>query len=297
MSEKRKSARKSPKAARKPGTAAKMSARAALSAATSARKSVGERVAALAQLPTDLCKKDETLQAVLKILRDTAEPVEVRLAALQTLQAASFSVVVFEPCRGDYIAALREVAGDPDPELRQRALGILARQKDGFAQKKLLAGLEDPANALVTPEKALQLLSYDAHAEAYSAARAIVEQPPNTAAKREALRLLAADATAGPMFERILRDKAELPEIRQVSAAALHMIEPDRLQEHAREILLDTSEGDEIQATSLTALMQFGNQATVAGDKALLKRVDRLSTGAAGDIKASALRFLGKYGR
>ena len=60
--------------------------------------------------------------------------------------------------RGDYIATLRKVATDPDPELRQRVLGMLMRDKDGFAQKKLLDGLKDPAKALVPPEKALQLL-------------------------------------------------------------------------------------------------------------------------------------------
>ena len=74
------------------------------------------------------------------------------------------------------------------------ALGILMRDKDGFAQKKLLDGLKDPAKALVPPEKALQLLSYDVHADAYEVARDIVKKPPNDDAKREALRLLAADA-------------------------------------------------------------------------------------------------------
>jgi hypothetical protein len=243
-----------------------------------------------------VCESDADLQAVLKVLRDRDEPVEVRLAALQTLQAASFSVIAFEPCRADYVAALREVAEDPDPELRERALGILARQKDGFAQTKLLAGLEDPADALVTPEKALQLLSYDVHAEAYSAARSIVDQPPNTAAKREALRLLAADATAAPVFERILLDKSELPELRQVSAAALHSIEPDKLREHARSILLDASEGDEIQATSLAALTQFGDTETVAGDRALMRRVGTLRTAVGEEVQEGARLFLGRFG-
>ena len=212
-------------------------------------------------------------------------------------QAASFSVVAFESCRGDYIATLREVAEDPDPELRQRVLGLLAREKDGFAQKKLLEGLQNPEKALVPPEKALQLLSYDVHAEAYSVARDIVRKPPNDDAKREALRLLAADATAAPVFEKILRDKDESAETRQISASALHALKPEKLQAHAREMLLDTSEYDEIQATSLTALTQFGDDAAVAKDEALLKSVDRLSAKASTKVKQSARRFLSKYGR
>ena len=240
-------------------------------------ETVKERVAAMAEAPLAVCENDENLQAVLNVLRDKDEPVKVRLAALQALQAASFSVVAFESCRGDYIATLREVAEDPDPELRQRVLGILAREKDGFAQKKLLEGLQNPEKALVPPEKALQLLSYDVHAEAYPVAREIVSKPPNADAKREALRLLAADATSAPMFEKILRDKDELREIRQISASALQALKPEKLQAHAREMLLDTSEYDDIQATSLTALTQFGDDEAVAKDEALLKRVDRLS--------------------
>lgn len=285
------------KAAKKSKAPAKRSASAAASAATSARRSVDERIEALSEARLVTSDKEESLQAVLKILRNREEPSQVRLAALQSIQAASFSSPAFEAVRGDYIAALREVAQDPDLELRQRALGILAREKDGFVQKKLLEGLQNPEKALVPPEKALQLLSYDVHADAYPIAREIVSKPPNTAAKREALRLLAADATAAPVFEKILRDKEELPEIRQISASALHALVPEKLQAYAREILLDTSEQEEIQATSLMALTQFGDEEAVAKDKTLLKRVDRLSSEASKKIKESARQFLDKYVR
>jgi len=298
MTTKRKAAKSPTKAAKRSKSQQKpRSAQAALSVATSARSTVKQRVAALAEAPLAVCQKDENLQAMLKLLRNKEEPVEVRLAALQSLQAATFSVVAFESCRGDYIATLREVAVDPDPELRQRVLGILAREKDGFAQKKLLEGLQNPEKALVPPEKALQLLSYDVHAEAYSAARAIVSKPPNDEAKREALQLLAADATAAPMFEKILRDKQESKENRQISASALQALKPEKLQAHAREMLLDKSEYDDIQATSLTALSQFGDDEAMGKDKALLKSVDRLSGEASTKVKQSARRFLSKYGR
>src|SRR5882762_5268328 len=113
-------------------TPAKRSTKSAMSVATSARRTVAERVAALAEVPLAVCESDKNLQAMLSVLRNKDEPIEVRLATLQSLQAASFSVVAFESCRGDYIATLREVATDPDLELRQRVLGILAREKDGF---------------------------------------------------------------------------------------------------------------------------------------------------------------------
>src|SRR5215213_9245485 len=259
MAQKKKAA-KSSKSAGKTKSPAKRSTRSAMSVATSAKNPVKERVAALAEVPLAVGESDENLQALLSVLRDPNEPVEVRLAALQTLQAATFSADAFDSWRGDYIATLRQVAEDPDPELRQRVLGILAREQDGFVQKKLLEGLKNPEKALVPPEKALQLLSYDVHADAYSAAREIVDKPPNADARREALRLLSADTSYAPAFEKILRDKGETTEIRQMSAAALHSIRPDKLQEYAREIVLDDSEDDELQATSLTAITQFGDQ-------------------------------------
>jgi hypothetical protein len=296
MSKKDKST-KSSKTAQTPKDTAKRSSKTAMSVATSARKPVADRVAALAEVPLAVCETDENLQAMLGILSNKDEAIEVRLAALQSLQAASFSVIAFESCRSDYIATLRKVATDPDPELRQRILGILARENDGFAQKKLLEGLQDSTKALVSPEKALQLLGYDPHAEAYSIAREIVDKPPSTTAKREALRLLAADTTAAPLFEKLLRDKDEVAEIRQISASALQAIKPDKLQEHAREILLDTSEFDDIQATSLTAITQFGDAEAVAKDETLLKRVDKLSNEASKKVKQGARQFLSKYGQ
>ena len=273
------------------------SARAAMSVATSENKAVKERVQAMAEVPLAICENDKDLQSMLGVLRNQDEPIEVRLAALQSLQAASFSVIAFESCRSDYIATLRKVATDPDPELRQRALGMLAREKDNFAIKKLLDGLKDPDKALVPPEKALQLLSYDIHAEAYPVARAIVNKPPSDDAKREALRLLAADAKSAPIFEKLLRDKDEKAEIRQVAASALQALKPEKLQENAREILLDDSEYDDIKATSLTAMTQFGDEAAVAKDEKLRRQVTKISTKGGAKAKRSARRFITKYGK
>lgn len=295
MTTKRKAAKTS-KSATKPEVM--RSARGKLSIATNASKPVKDRVAAMSDLPLAVSDGEENLDAMMKVVQDKAEPIEVRLGALQSLQAASFSSAAFPSVRGDFIATLRKVADDPDPELRQRVLGILAREKDGFAQKKLLDGLKNPAKALVPPEKALQLLSYDLHAEAYSAARDIVSNPPSNDARREALRLLAADATSAPLFEKLLLDKDELREVRQISASALHALRPEKFQAYAREILLDPSEYEDIQATSLTALTQFGDDAAMADDKALMKSVTRMSGKAASaKYKQSARRFMSKYAK
>jgi hypothetical protein len=299
MSKKRRSAKTSKASARRQPRRAAVPQRAgaALSVALNPRKNAEERIAAMSNATLAVCDDDRSLQAMLDVLRSVDEPIEVRLAALASIQAASFSVVAFESCRSDYIATLRAVMDDADPELRQRVLGILAREKDGAVQKRLLDGLENPAKALVPPEKALQLLGYDPHASAYKAARKILQKPPNEEAKREALRLLAADTSTKPVFERILRDKAEASEYRQIAASALHAMAPDTLQKHAREIVLDPSESDEIRATSLTAISQFGGASAAAADSDFMKGVDRLKGASSPDVKEAASRLLAKYGR
>ena len=193
----------------------------------------------MAEAPLAVTTSDANLQALIAARPQPGGEGGRAPGRIDTLATAAFSVIAFEPCRNDYIAALREVAEDPNPEIRESALGLLAGEKDGMAQQKLLKGLKDPAKALVSPEKALQLLSYDVHSEAYAIARGVVANPPNPAAKQEALRLLAADAASAPLFEKVLRDKDELRENRQVAAAALNTLNPKKFQTHARAMLVD----------------------------------------------------------
>jgi hypothetical protein len=292
---KSKSAKKATAAAKK--SPAKRSPRAAFAVATDEKKTTAERAKAFAEAPLATIASDKSLQESLNVLRDRSQPIKVRLAALQSLQAATFSVIEFEPYREDYLAALRELVDDPDAELRQRVLGILSREKDGYVQKRLLEGLQDASKALVPPEKALQLLSYDVHAEAYPIAREILNAPPNPEAKREALRLLSADASSAPVFEKLMRDKDEDRDVRQISAAALQAVKPKRFQEQAREMLLDDKEYDDIQATALTALEQFGDEKAVAKDQKLMDRVEELGKAKSTKVKKTAKRFMTRYGK
>jgi hypothetical protein len=296
MTTKRKAA-KSSKSSPRRKTPAKL-ASTAFALATNSDKTPKQRIAAMSEASQAVIDNDQNLQAVLSVLRNQAEPVPVRLAALQSLQAAAFSVISFESCRADYIATLRKIATDPDPEIRQRALAILSREKDGFAQKKLIEGLQNPDKALVSPEKALQLLGNDVHAEAYSIAREVVKNPPNEMAKQEALRLLAADAKSAPIFEKLLRDKDETREVREISAAALQAINPQKFQAEARKIVLDKSDHDDIQATSLTALARSADdtEAPVVDDK-LFKEAERLHSTGSAHVKKSARHYLSKFKR
>src|SRR3954467_4786680 len=88
--------------------ARKQTGRQKMTLAKSAKASVEDRVAALARMSAEVCKSAETLESGLDLLRDASQPQEVRLAALQAVQAAAFSVLTFEPCRGAWLVALRQ---------------------------------------------------------------------------------------------------------------------------------------------------------------------------------------------
>src|ERR1041384_187396 len=102
------------KAAAKKKSPAKRTPRAAFAVATNEKKSTAERAKAFVEAPLATIASDQSLQASLEILRDREQPIKVRLAALQSLQAATFSVIEFEPYREDYFATLRELVDDPE---------------------------------------------------------------------------------------------------------------------------------------------------------------------------------------
>src|SRR5258708_11068059 len=109
MARKRRAAKR-PKGATKTPTAVKRSARAALSVATSGRRPVRKRVAAMAQAPLAVCESDKDLQAMLNVLRSEDEPVKVRLAALQSPRAAALRVLALQSRRRAHPAAFRHAA-------------------------------------------------------------------------------------------------------------------------------------------------------------------------------------------
>jgi len=261
------------------------------------RKSVKQRLAALTALGWAITDDPQRLAAVLGLLKDPSEPMRLRLAALAAIQSSTFHPERLEKIRADYLRALRTVSSDADLELRQRALGMLAREHDPATQERLIDGLREPSKALVPPEKALQLLSYDVHSNAYSVARAIVDAPPNETARREALRLLAADGASAQMFEDILMDKAETSEIRQLSASALHNLAPDRLQACARRITLDSSEPSDIRSVGVTALTHFGDNDAMQQDHVLNACLTQLGDGGDGEdpmLQTAARQYIAK---
>jgi hypothetical protein len=253
---------------------------------------------ALAELGSAI-RSDRVIQQALAVLADKGAPVDRRTNAFHLLQAATSGGVASPKHRADVIGTLREVADeDGYPELRALVLGALARLEDAPTMARLAEGLSDPAKALVPPIKALQLLSYDLKAAGYPVIRKLAQTANDPAIRVEALRLLGADAGSRALFESILRDRAQPAELRRVAAAALRAVDPAALQAHARGIVLDDAEDDDVKTASLVALSQFGDTEALTNDADLRKQVKSLTKGERSpEMKKSARQYLDKHGR
>ena len=126
-------------------------AKTALKLAGDAGTSEKLRTAAIKKLGITLSRDEQALPLLLRLLGDANEPVAVRSAALGALKVAAFHVKGFNQHRPAYIAALRQAGQAPDEDLRRRSLAVLAREKDGPTQRRLIAGLVEPRERCYRP--------------------------------------------------------------------------------------------------------------------------------------------------
>lgn len=246
--------------------------------------------AALRVVSAGVDDRPDLFDALLEMVLDSARPVAQRRAILSALQQIAIRLIGFPAKRPQYLETMRALVDDPDADLRRRAIGILAREKDEYVQGRLLDGLRKRSRALVPAAKAIQFLGYDVHAEYFPLLRDIVENPPSRAAKIEALRVLAADPSSADLLLEVLRDRDEPPEVRRISAVALQSLAPDEVQRQARRMVLDDDEDDQLRALSLTTLSLFADPATLSDDRELNRRVEQLGaeSGSRGVRRASA---------
>lgn len=234
-----------------------------------------DRIAAIEMTPMDPEDLGDYVEQCLRTVRDGSEAVAVRLAALNALNAADFLGPQFDAYRADFLQAMREVATDRSPKLREAALEVLAIHKDPYAQEMLLKGLKDKKAALVSEAKTIQLLGYDDHTDVVPTVRAMFDKATN-AAKEEALRLLASDPGSERFLSKLLQDKSQRSMIRQLSAAGLQNLNPTKFSKIARKIVGDNDDYNEIRATCVAALTTDQDSGSATTKKGFAKQVSEL---------------------
>lgn len=254
--------------------------------------SAAKRASAIAAAPLDEERLPEQVAELLAMLLDQGEPLSVRKAALQALAALDFLGPRFAPFRSDYLQALRTVATDPEGELRESALELLAIEKDPYAQELLVSGLKRPKDALVSEARAIQFLGYDDHVEVIPLVRQVYKHAKGSA-REEALRLLATDPKSERLFRQLLKDKSEKRSIRRISASGLQSLNPAAFERAARGIVADESDDYDIRATSLAALAHGREAREKPADPKLVQTVQKVSeTTRSPAMRTAARRFL-----
>jgi hypothetical protein len=238
----------------------------------------------------------DNVRRLLAVLGNSQELLQVRLAALQALRAATFLGEKFSPYRVEFLNTLRQIASpDTAAELRGGALEVLAAEKDPGAQELLRRGLREPQSALVPATKALQLLSYDDHANIADLALEVFHRTADLAVKEATLRVLATDPKSQDLFEQLLQDKKQPLSLRTLSATGLHYLNPQKFADIARKIVMDDGDSEEIRASSLGALASAPDHHALRDDSSFLDRVRQLGAdGTLKDLRAAARRMIAK---
>ncbi|MEM9557200.1 MAG: hypothetical protein AAGC60_23275 [Acidobacteriota bacterium] len=232
------------------------------------------RVAALHALASGRRNDDEFVQTLLDLVTDQAEPAELRSGVLRIIGQLRFSSVTLNARRPELIDALRSLIDAPDLAVRRDAVEMLSQEKDEYAQRRLLDSLDSGEPLAGSLEKTIQLLGYDIHADYYPLLRDIARTADTPEARREAVRLLAADAQSVDVLQEILRNRDEDQQVRRASASGYLSLDPQGFERDAREIVFDESEDDEVRAATLSALTHFAHPS--ARDAELHDYVDEL---------------------
>jgi hypothetical protein len=252
-----------------------------------------DAVQAHAHDPNDLAA---TVTPLLEALRTPTNPPPVRLAALNSLKAARFLGDKFDPYRADFLSALREVAQpDSDPELRESALATLTAEKDADTEQRLRAGLQDVKKALVSPLKALQILSLNDHADIADLATDVFHRTADLPTKEAALRVLSTNPKSQDLLQSVLEDKQQARSLRAMSATGLNFLNPAKFAAVAQDIIKDKGDFEDIRASALGALVNTPLHDVVRGNADFLNEVKTLSAdGPLKNLSAAASRFLTK---
>ncbi len=231
------------------------------------------RAAAMQGLVSVIARNEDLLDKVMQILNDESASLIMRNAAMAVLKSNSFSSIILLTKLPKYNDILRNLIDSNELSLKTPALEELAQKKDGYVQKRLLEGLENPTKEITEPENAIQLLSYDLHAEHFPILRKIAENPPNKASQKEALRNLAVDPKSKELFVKILEDETKDPEVRHISAASLKIQDPKQMERISKKLITKDNENEELKTALLNTLIHTVNPEELYNDEFFAKEL------------------------
>ena len=219
--------------------------------------------------------EESILQEAIRAIEECEGSGKIASTAMVILQLAEISSpLLYEKNSASYKNALKTIIEKDNKSLRLSALETLALEKDDYAQRRLIESLEKKDHNFIAPEIAIQLLSYDLHADHFPLLRRIAKDAPNPIAKKEALRNLGNDEKAKDILVEVAGDGNEDRETRHAAVTALHSLHPEIATEHSKKIIIE-EEGEHLDdlKTALLNTLIF-HEKTPTSDKSLNLRND-----------------------
>ena len=192
------------------------------------------RAAALARIVEYVPNDDRIGGLIIKWLGEPKDPIVLRRAALLTDSALAFEHMQMPE-------VYQRMLNDPQPEFRLYAFSRLVPHGDARAQQMLIAGLQNPRDALLPAPAAIAILSTAPKSDALPTLLEVARNTKDEAARVEAIRLLGGYEPARKTLVDISRNATEKDDARAAALSALYAGDREHIVEYATPILTSES--------------------------------------------------------
>ncbi len=214
------------------------------------------RALALSRIPHARAQNDQILTDVLKVIRNSAAPLNLRQTSMRVLQEMLFSSMSAHLRHDEVFAMLRELTRDQNLSMREAAFQILAAHGDEATQAQLLDGLKSKKGALLPPDESVRLLGLHARSEMYPVFHQLLVSPPDEKTKVECVRLLGGYEPSRKIIIGFLQNPNESTAVRQAALATLNANDAEHLAEHALPVIIDERTSDTLRVYGILAVQQ-----------------------------------------
>lgn len=233
---------------------------------------------------------DTTLfSALLPLLEGRDTSTELRLPILEAVEVAMTGSLVMHTHHERIMSALRAVSQSRDPEVRIRALRLLAIHDDNVTRRLMLEWLSSPESPIPRHEIVV-LLGLRLNPESLPALHRVMLLSDDSTTRIETIRLVGSYRESRPVIARWFQDPRQSETVRLAAAGALYAADPDAFPGLALSIVQDEAAGDAlrtyiIQAVRYRRLAMTPAEAGAGGDS-----FDRAISGLARNSQSAVVR-------
>lgn len=212
------------------------------------------RAAAIFKVRHKIHHHEAARNKILTQIERSYTPPKFREAAMDVMQMYIFKPHTPEPERQKAMAVFRKVGTtDSRPAFRERAMYVLTTLGDPEARRILGTGLKDPTQAVIAPDKAVNLLAgvINDSEYYYDLIQNVLNNPPTQAAQLEAIRALGNYEPARNDILKVLEDKRAAPELRIAAMNGLNASLGDDFFEFTKSVILDEEAPEELRIRGL----------------------------------------------